>query len=189
LPGTYKLRLTVNGETHTASLIVKQDPRVDVLPSDLTDQLTLALTVRDQLTRLVNQVEAMRMIRQQLAQQGDILKAQPRHDNLVKLGKDLIARLDKLEDKLHLTKADIPNDVLRLGGRLYDQLSTLYFAILRGDGAPTQGMREMHDEHSRALKEVGATLQRLIAEDLAQFNQLARSLDVPAVIVPEKPTR
>ncbi len=186
LPGTYKIRLTANGQTQTTTVVVKQDPRVDLPASEMQEQLKLALALRDQLNQLAEQVESVRTIRQQLTQQGEVLKGQPKTTELVKLGKDIVAKLDALEDKLHLSKAEIPNDVLRLGGRLYDDLGGLYSTVMRGDGAPTQGMRESHDESTRALDEAGRELGALIAGDLARFNTLARSLDVPNVVAPGK---
>jgi photosystem II stability/assembly factor-like uncharacterized protein len=45
LPGTYQVRLTVAGLTYTQPLTIVNDPRVDVAPNVLADQLALALEI------------------------------------------------------------------------------------------------------------------------------------------------
>ncbi len=49
-PGTYQVRLTVDGRTQTQSFAIKKDPRLDTTPEDYAKQLTLALQVRDKLS-------------------------------------------------------------------------------------------------------------------------------------------
>jgi hypothetical protein len=53
------------------------------------------------------------------------------------------------------------------------------------DGAPTQGMREVHAEHARELRQYETELKVLLAGDLARLNETARQLDIPHVIVPK----
>ena len=45
-PGTYTLNLTADGKSLETMLVVKTDPRLQILPSDLDEQLKLALSVR-----------------------------------------------------------------------------------------------------------------------------------------------
>jgi photosystem II stability/assembly factor-like uncharacterized protein len=51
VPGTYQVRLTVDGKAYTQPLIVTMDPRVKVSPTDLAKQLDLGLKIRDALQR------------------------------------------------------------------------------------------------------------------------------------------
>src|SRR5207244_8846213 len=62
-------------------------------------------------------------------------------------------KLDALEEKLHNPKAQVAYDILAMkgGAKLYSQLIFLYNLLLESDGAPTQGIREVHAEQSAEL--------------------------------------
>ncbi len=51
LPGTYTVRLTVDGKSYTQSLIVKMDPRVRIASGDLQQQFALATRVSTMIER------------------------------------------------------------------------------------------------------------------------------------------
>ena len=60
-PGTYTLRLKVDGNTRETKVLVKPDPRVK--ESGLEEQFALTVAVRDdisRLTRIVNRLRALR---------------------------------------------------------------------------------------------------------------------------------
>ncbi len=54
-PGTYRVRLTVDGQTSTQFLIVAMDPRVKTSREGLQEQLGLSLQVYDRLARLTDE--------------------------------------------------------------------------------------------------------------------------------------
>jgi photosystem II stability/assembly factor-like uncharacterized protein len=63
MPGTYKIKLTVDGKTLMQSLTIKMDPRVKIMLKDLQSQHDLSLKVyssRLQLRKLINEVEEER---------------------------------------------------------------------------------------------------------------------------------
>jgi photosystem II stability/assembly factor-like uncharacterized protein len=187
-PGDYNLTLTVDGKTYRAKVTVRPDPRVQVPSSDLGDQLHLALKVRDDISRLSDIVRRLRSIRGQLTARDELLKDQPRAQSLVQSSKDLIHKLDDLEAQLHNPKAEVSYDILaqRGGAKLYSKLIFLFDFLKDSDGAPTQGMREVHEEQSRELKELAEKFDKLLGSDLAKLNEAARGLEIPGILVPEK---
>ena len=66
LPGTYTLRLTVDGQSLTTPVEVRLDPRVSVSRADLEEQLAFSLALRDDLTRLSGIVHDLRSVREQV---------------------------------------------------------------------------------------------------------------------------
>jgi len=52
-PGTYQVRLTVDGQSLRRAVVVRIDARVKTPAADLTQQFTLSRSVNDVLTRLV----------------------------------------------------------------------------------------------------------------------------------------
>jgi photosystem II stability/assembly factor-like uncharacterized protein len=184
-PGTYMLRLTVDGKTEERTVVVKADSRSPFLPSDLDEQLKLALSVRDQITHLSNLVKQLRSLKHQIESRNDLLKDNTKAELLVKLGKELVGKLELLEGKLHNPKAEVTYDLLaqRGGVKLYSQLSNVLSALTGSDGAPTQGVRDMYTQHEGELKQLDAQLNGLITGDLAKLNEMAEHLGIGGVIV------
>jgi photosystem II stability/assembly factor-like uncharacterized protein len=190
LPGKYTARLTVNGKTLTTNFDVLPDPRQRSLDmSPLAEQLTFALQVRDDLDQLTRVVQQIRSVRKQLQAQNQLLKEDKKAEPLLKPSRDLIARLNALEAKLHNPKAEVTYDILAMkgGAQLYSQYGMLFEFLKDGDGPPTQGMREVYAENARQLKELVAEWQSLRSGDLTRLNELAKNLAIPTVIVTEKP--
>jgi len=186
LPGTYTIRLTVDGKSETTTLKVLPDPRVQVSEADLRAQTEFALAVRSDITRLARDVRQLRSIRQQLANRIDVLKGNAKAEQLNKQSEGLISKLDALEDKFHNSKAEVVYDILAMkgGAKLYSRISAVYDSATDADGPPTQGMREVYAAQKKELDEYESELKRVIATELAALNEMARKLDLPHVVVP-----
>src|SRR5207244_2710160 len=124
-PGTYTLRLTVDGQTATGAVTVQRDPRVQISASDLSEQLRFALTLRDEISRLARLVNRIRAVKKQLTDRNELLKDDAKAEPLIQLAKSMIRKLDDLEGKLHNPKAEVTYDILaqRGGAKLYSKLS------------------------------------------------------------------
>jgi hypothetical protein len=166
---------------------VQLDRRVKIPAADLAEQLKLALAIRDDFSRIAGIVERLRAVKRQLATRAELLKDDKAAEPLVKEGKALVAKLDALEEKLHNPKAEVVYDILaqKGGAKLYSQLGAMYDWITDSDGAPTQGMRDLYAEHARELRGLEAEWHSLLDQELPRLSELARMLNVPAVIVPE----
>jgi photosystem II stability/assembly factor-like uncharacterized protein len=204
-PGKYTVQLNVEGKSLTTILEVKLDPRQRIGPlrepaadlvrygllkaGELEEQLQFALKIRDDITHLSEMVNQLRSVRQQLQTRNDLLKENPEAEALVKQAKELITKLDDLENKLHNPKAKVAYDILALqgGAKLYSQLGYLFDVVKDGDGAPTQGLREVYAEQSQELQKYDAELRALFGGDLAKLNDQAKKMDVPSVWVPRAP--
>src|SRR5262249_50490003 len=127
-PGTYTLKLTVEGQALEQRVEVRQDPRVTVPAPEIDEQGKLALAVRADITRLTGLVEGMRSVRKQLADRNELLKDNAEAEPLVKAANGLIARLDDVEAKLHNPKAQVGYDILAMrgGAKLYSELIWLF---------------------------------------------------------------
>jgi photosystem II stability/assembly factor-like uncharacterized protein len=189
IPGTYSLKLTAEGKTMTATVEVRQDPRVHISDTEQAEQLKMALAIRDDLNRLAKIVNQIRGLRKQLQARNELLQDQEKMKPLVQSSGEILKKLDALEEKLHNPKAQVTYDILaqRGGAKLYSQLSPLFDFVREGDGPPTQGMRDMYTEYSRELDAFDKELTALVSGDLAQLNQMAKKLEIPTVLFAEKP--
>jgi photosystem II stability/assembly factor-like uncharacterized protein len=185
-PGVYTLKLTVDGKALTTTVTVLPDPRAKVAEGGLEAQVTFALTVRNDISRLTGMVERLRSVRKQLTARDDLLKDNARAAPLVKQSKELIAKLDALEAKLHNPRAEVSYDILaqKGGAQLYSKLISLMDWLNDSDGPVTQGVKEVYAEAAGELKRHEADLKKLFEDDLTKLNDAAKKLDIPGVIVP-----
>jgi photosystem II stability/assembly factor-like uncharacterized protein len=178
LPGRYTVRLTVEGQTYTQPLEVRQDPRVTAETEALQQQLTLALSVRDDITRLTGMVVRLQSIAAQLQSRSDALKDEPKAAGLIEAGASLRARCQALEARLHNPQAEVVYDILaqKGGTKLYSRISPLLDWVNQGDGAPTQGLREVYAAQHAELQQLEAEFQALTTKELAALNAQAAVL-------------
>lgn len=185
LPGTYTVRLTAAGQTLTAPLEVKPDPRLGLSAADLSEQMDFVLGLRDDLNRLTRTVEQIRSVREQLRSRNALLKGNEAASELVQAGESLVAKCDDLEGRLHNPSAQVSYDILAMKGgtRLYSKLAPLYTWAHEADGRPTQGMKEMAAEHRQELDRLTGEWRALVSGEIAALNSKAREIGLGFVLV------
>ncbi len=172
VPATYRAVLTVDGKKYERPFTVTQDPRVTVSEKELSDQLTFSLAVRDDVTRLASLVEDVRHVRGQIATRRDaVARVEPKSE-LIAASDAVIAKLDVLEDKLHNPKAEVTYDILAMktGAHLYSRLVPLLSWSMEGDGAPTQGQRDLAAALRAELDALARDYRQLLDTDIKFLN-------------------
>lgn len=189
-PDGYTARLAING-VRDADLVpmpiwVNMDPRVKMTPEQVEEQVKFSLKVRDDITRLSETVIVLRSIRSQLSVRNELLKNHAKAEPVVKQSKELMAKLDQLEEKLHNPKAKVVYDILAMkgGAKLYSQMAQLYEWTKDSDGPITQGMREVYADQFGELERLLLEWNSLRNGDLVRLNNEARKLDIPHILEP-----
>jgi len=188
MPGTYTIRLSLDGRSQTTALKVSADPRGTVPQADLDAQLAFALRVRDSISRLTGLVNSLRSVKEQLTARAKALdgrKSEPEVAALLKLSDGVVKKADVLEDRLHNPKAEVTYDILaeRGGTRLYSRLSPLQMWAIEGDGPPTRGMQQVLEEQEKELAVLERDTQALLSKDVSDINARATQLKLEFVIV------
>jgi photosystem II stability/assembly factor-like uncharacterized protein len=185
VPGSYTLRLTVDGHTETTAVTVRPDPRVQLTAADYDEALRFGLQLRDDITRLTRLVETLRSVRQQLQGWSQNLASNDTLGPLRASADAIVVKIDALEGRLHNPRAQIVYDILaqKGGAKLYSQMAPLLDAVNESDGRPTQGMRELYAEQVKELDALQAEAKGVLDGDLAGFNAQARAAGVAHVVV------
>jgi photosystem II stability/assembly factor-like uncharacterized protein len=186
-PGEYTLRLKVGDATVSQPLRVDPDPRSAASPADLQAQLDYLLGVRDEMTRIASMVKTIRTVREQLAAKKALLADDPGAAEMLKLGDEITQQLDALDEAIQNPDAEVSYDILagRHGGaKLYSRLSWLFESGREHGGPPTQGMVEVGAQLARELDDQVKALDRLLGEDLARLNAMAKERGAPYVVTP-----
>jgi photosystem II stability/assembly factor-like uncharacterized protein len=186
LPGRYTARLSADGQSATATVQVVQDPRTEVSRADLEAQLALALQARDDVTRLTRLVERLRALQSRSLAVTDRVGNDPRMAELASVARALATKSAALEARMHNPSAEVTYDILAMrgGAMLYSRLSPLVNWIGDGDGAPTQGMREVYAAQRKELAGLESEVFALVAGEVASINALAARLGLPLISIP-----
>lgn len=181
MPGTYAVKLDVNGKSLTASLQVKLDPDVTTGPGDIQKQFDLAKKISDAISETHQTVNYLRSLHAQIGAleqrnftgsiREQVLSAATATD------RDVLA----VEDALYQINKSAEKDSFNYGGRLNDMLIGLEAAVERADTAPTQQMYEVFDMLNHELQ---AELQRtdeLSRTEIPALNKMVRDSGAPYV--------
>ena len=179
LPGTYTLKLHVDGKVLERTVEVVLDPRVKLPKALLEERHALTLQVHTEITKLSETVIALRSVRDQIKNR---IKLEPAASKWVKDAETVLPKLDALEELLHNPKAKVTYDILAMkgGAKLYSQLVPLYNTLMDSDAGLTQGIHEVYADNAKELKRLLGRWQELVTSDIARLNEKA----LPAIVVP-----
>ena len=169
VPGAYQVRLTANGKTLTQQFEIEKDPRLDsVTLADLSEQFTLAIKIRDEVT-LCN--EMVILIRELKKQMDDRLKNS--QDAALKASLEQFrGRLTAIEEDVYQVRNRSGQDPLNFPIKLNNKIAALGSSVMHGDGKPTAGSYEVYDLLTKRLGEEQGKLDQALKVDLPQVNKM-----------------
>jgi photosystem II stability/assembly factor-like uncharacterized protein len=184
-PGDYVVRLTVDGETYDQTATVLPDPRSEAPIENILAQISFLLDVRDRITLIAEDAVRIRALKEQLNGYQVRLGDESSADRLLELGIETADALRNVELALYNPDAKVNYDILRGkhgGSKLYSRYGWLYHTSMDHNGPPTQGMTEVNAELTALHDESIAELERILSEDIARINSLARELGIDYVV-------
>jgi len=181
IPGTYQVRLTVNGKPVTQSFEIKPDPRLDTTQEELAKQFDLLIKIRDKLSKIHKSIVEIRDARKQIDAIVGRAKDEQGDTALGAAAKALELKLTEIEEALYQTKNRASQDPLNYPIRLNNKLASLGDAVASADAGPTEQSYQVYDELIAAIDQELAKLDRVVREDLTAFNKLVRDHNVPAI--------
>jgi photosystem II stability/assembly factor-like uncharacterized protein len=179
VPGTYSVRLTVDGKVSTAALTVKMDPRVKVAAADLQQKFQVEsqlAAITSESTKSVTQAES---VRKQLEKLSGL--DYPGKINVEPFQKKLGAVLGTQGGFFAPPAAEAT--LTRVNG----QAGTLYQQIWGADAAPTVAQMEALAATERDRAEVMKRWNDFKSTDLVEVNRLLREAKVPEISMESQP--
>ena len=183
VPGTYQVRLTVDGKTQTQSFDVVKDPRFKTTTEDFSRQLALALQIRNKLSQTDQAVIDIRAAKQQLSEYISLWKDVPAAKKVVDAAQDLTKKLSSVEEELYQVKNQAHEDPLNYPIKLNNRIAALLGVVESTDVAPTRQSEAVNEELTSAVNIQLRTAQRLLTEDVASFNKMVRDANIPAITI------
>jgi hypothetical protein len=177
VPGTYQVRLTVDGKVQTQPLVVKRHPLRSATDADLKEQFDLAIQVRDKVSEANNAVIRIRKIKEDVKDR--LSKSQ---DAQLKSAADrLVAGLSAVEQDIYQVKNQSGQDPLNFPIKTNNRFASLLGMTLRGEGKPTANIYPIFEDLKKELKAETDRLQQVLSKDLAAFNTEATRAGVEPV--------
>jgi len=182
-PGTYTIKMTVDGKDFSQPLKVLKDPHSNGTEGDITIQTKLMGALSDDMNGVVDSINQIESIRAQLS----VLEAEVGKDQngaaLRTAAEALNTRLIEVEDHLmKLKSTGRGQDGVRWSNQLVEKLGYLAAEVESSDDHPTTQQVAVHDE----LREQAATykqrLSLLLGKEVADFNSLLRQKNVPNIV-------
>ncbi len=197
VPGTYKVAVTVKGETQTQTVTVLPDPRI---PSDMEAfraQTRAALEVRNGVTALNEMINRIDSLQNQISalekdlrggsDEGEAGRGARRYEGVLKTAKELGKKLKDLRDRVYNPdlQRDVGQDSIHYHTDFQGQLQRLNQALSGYNQAPGDLFKEDMAERRKKLDGFLAQFNDLTKTDIAAFNKTAAEQGVPTLFAGE----
>jgi photosystem II stability/assembly factor-like uncharacterized protein len=183
IPGTYTVKLTVNGKSQTQTFALVKDPRMATTPEDFQRQLALSLQIRDKLSQTNQAVIDIREAKRQLAQYTTLWKDNPAAKKVVDTAAELTKKLSAVEEDLYQVRNQANEDPLNYPIKINNRIASLLSVVESSDAAPTRQAEAVNEELISEVNVHIRAAEKLLHEDVGAFNKLVKDSNIPAVTV------
>jgi len=136
-PGRYTARITADGRSASAPIVVRRNPRItDVTDADLRAQYAFSRQVRDKVTEANEAVIAIRRVKAQVEDRLDRTDAAA----IERRAQRLVTDVSAVEADIYQVKNQSNQDPLNFPIKVNNRLANLMSMAERGDGRPTGNM-------------------------------------------------
>jgi photosystem II stability/assembly factor-like uncharacterized protein len=181
-PGTYHVELGVDGQTHRATFEIRTDPRLTATQADLDTQFALLMQIRDKLSETHDAINQMHAVRQQVEAWVQRTQGHATAAAVAEAAQGVLSTLGTIEQELIERRVQAPLDMIHYPTRLNAKLAALSSVVASADTAPTQQAYDVLQDLSSRIDRQIKRWRMLVATEVAAFNQLIRSSEVPAVV-------
>jgi photosystem II stability/assembly factor-like uncharacterized protein len=191
-PGTYTVKLTVDGNSNTQPLEVLPDPRSHATPAQTEATVKMLLRIRDDISTvsgMVNQIEWVRkqlqalegMLREEGTQQASTLSAVENMDKRMQAVENqlLSPALANSDEKSYLAPYKLYLHLIWLNGEVGTGAGDV-----EGDPGypPTDASAQVLRELESKLTQVKADYRNLMEKEVPAFNRSVAGRHIPALV-------
>jgi hypothetical protein len=172
-PGSYVVRLTVDGKTLTQPIMVRMDPRVKTPAAELARQHELSKAMYDGVLESQAALQKMRDLRAQVKKIQE--KAGPAAEAVTKALADFDKKAAALEGGAG--GAGMQDSLAGIGGSLNQLMNLLQAA----DAAPTTQAIAAVTERREALRALTAKWEAFRTKDVTALNTALKAANLPLI--------
>lgn len=184
LPGTYKVKLTVNGKSMESDFEILKDPRGSASDADMKAQFDFLQEVIAKVSETHTAIKKIRTVREQINRAIDPINDQKEvMKEVLDKAKTIQDNMKKIEESLYQTKNRSGQDPLNFPIRLNNKLAHLNSLAGSGNFRPTDQMVAFKKEISSEIDIHLTALDKILKEEVPAFNSLVKQKNIDAVIL------
>ncbi len=183
VPGTYKVRITVNEDSMETEFKILKDPRSDASENDLKLQFDFILDVNRKLSETHEAILKIRSARDQLQSLKNKIEKFKDFQPIIELADSLDEQLSNVENKLYQTKNQSSQDPLNYPIRLNNKLAHLMWLTSVGDYQPTDQAEAFKNEVIKEIDLALGELQNIFNKNIPELNQKAKEEGIELIMV------
>jgi len=184
-PGSYRARLTYGEHVSEAAVEVLADPRLKADPADWSAQQAMLRRINGHITEMHEGINDMRQLKKQVGMYNEIMAGLEGKEGLVKAGEDLIRKIDDWEGHVVEGRQKNTQDVINWPSKLNAEFFTLRRKLDTHDPRIPQGVRDRLADLEAEWITYRRAMEAIMATDVKAYNELFRTQEVPALILPE----
>ncbi|HEY8852671.1 MAG TPA: glycosyl hydrolase, partial [Gemmatimonadaceae bacterium] len=180
LPGTYTVRMTVNGQSYRQPLTVVKDPRSAASDADLREQFDFLMRIHEKTNQANDAVKTIRNVKAQLA---DRTRRMPPDKSAAFAAntKSFIDRLSAIEGEIYQVKNQSGQDPLNYPIRLNNKIAALSGVVGGADAKPTsQSYTVFNDLSAQLDRQLSAMRGSFII--LSPINASLKAQGLPPIV-------
>jgi photosystem II stability/assembly factor-like uncharacterized protein len=176
LPGTYQVRLTVDGVAQTQPLVVIKHPLRNISDADLLAQWELASRIRDKVNEANLAVIKIRRIKTDVAAR---VKDAPKEVQAA--AEQLTRSLSAIEEDIYQVRNQSGQDPLNFPIKTNNRLASLLRVATAGEGRPTGNVEPIFADLVRELNAEAERLNKTLSDQLPSLNRMLVRLKKEAI--------
>jgi hypothetical protein len=196
LPGSYKITVTVKGESRSATAEVLADPRLKLDPAEFREEVRAGLEARNELSALNDALNRTDGLQKQLKSiegmlRGDDESKPAKYAPVLDAAEALGKTLKTFKDGIYNSErqSDVGLDFVHYLSRFQDNLSGLERGLVSAYAEPpNEVVRGQIAARRKELDEVLGRWERIRETDVPAYNKIAQANGAPTVFAGEKIT-
>ena len=183
-PGEYTARIQSGETQHTVAINLLADPNIEATAQAYQEQAVLLEGIENHIREIHQTVQGMREVQKQLTHYLAILEKNDTYNTLYEKGKALAKRLDTWERELIQPDQKTFQDVINFNNKLNAEFMHLKGYVDSPMPDVTKGAQERYKDLASTWEKHKASLETLIAGEIADFNAEYKALEIPSLVVP-----
>ena len=183
-PGTYTLRLSTPEDTVTTTAEVLPDPNLEATAADYAAQQEILSGAEGAVRDIHASVNRLRRVRTQVERLNENLDGISGTEALRQKGEDIMERITDWEENLIQPDQKTFQDVVNFPNRLNAEFISLKDRVDGPVPVVTAGARKRLEALLGEWRSYRQVLDRIINEEVADYNSTYRELELPAIVVP-----
>lgn len=185
VPGTYKVKLTVNGKSQETPFEILKDPRTTGTQADIQAQFDFLISVRDKLSETNNAVKKIRATREQINRITEPMRGKDEMKDVTDLAKNILDEMKKVEEELYQTKNRSNQDPLNFPVRLNNKLAAVAGEASSSDFRPNDQTIAVRNEITEKIDVQLKTLEKIFKDSLPKLNEIVKSKNISPIRLDE----